>query len=257
MAGYTTVPCVRGTRWPNSTARRARALPSKDFGLPEKARSAAAKKETGNYPMPDRGHAISAKRLSREEPQGRQPHQGRVRADRPQGRQDPEVGLARASSAVARGELVGRRHVHAPADHALLDPVDRRLQHLHPGEALLLAGDDVPRARGGGRCARTSPRRRSGTRSPCAVAPVLLGDLPAPQWIVLPVLEPLQLLLGADLQPELDDDHALQALARSKLTISSYARPHWSSVAKPSMRSTSTRPYQLRSNTDIPPRPGT
>ena len=24
-----------------------------------------AKKETGNYPMPDRGHAISAKRLSR------------------------------------------------------------------------------------------------------------------------------------------------------------------------------------------------
>jgi hypothetical protein len=40
-------------------------LPAKDFGLPEKARSAEAKKETGNYPMPDEGHAISAKRLSR------------------------------------------------------------------------------------------------------------------------------------------------------------------------------------------------
>jgi hypothetical protein len=47
------------------TAKQRAALPSKKFGLPEKARSAAAKKETGNYPMPDRGHAISAKRLSR------------------------------------------------------------------------------------------------------------------------------------------------------------------------------------------------
>lgn len=45
-------------------AKRA-ALPSKDFGLPEKARTSAAKKETGNYPMPDRGHAISAKRLAK------------------------------------------------------------------------------------------------------------------------------------------------------------------------------------------------
>ena len=40
-------------------------LPTKDFGLPEKARTAEAKKETGNYPIPDRGHAISAKRLAR------------------------------------------------------------------------------------------------------------------------------------------------------------------------------------------------
>ena len=37
------------------------------FGLPEKARSKKAKKEPGNYPMPDRGHAISAKRLSRKQ----------------------------------------------------------------------------------------------------------------------------------------------------------------------------------------------
>jgi hypothetical protein len=40
-------------------------LPSRDFGLPEKARSNEARKESGNYPVPDRGHAISAKRLSR------------------------------------------------------------------------------------------------------------------------------------------------------------------------------------------------
>jgi hypothetical protein len=47
------------------TAKKRAALPAKDFGLPEKARSAEAKKESGNYPMPDEGHAISAKRLSR------------------------------------------------------------------------------------------------------------------------------------------------------------------------------------------------
>lgn len=49
-------------------SRKQRAeLPSRDFGLPEKARSDKAKKETGNYPIPDRGHAISAKRLSRKQ----------------------------------------------------------------------------------------------------------------------------------------------------------------------------------------------
>jgi hypothetical protein len=47
------------------TANERAELPAKDFGLPEKARSAEAKKESGNYPMPDEGHAISAKRLSR------------------------------------------------------------------------------------------------------------------------------------------------------------------------------------------------
>ena len=42
-------------------------LPSRKFGLPEKARTADAKKETGNYPIPDKGHAISAKRRSRKQ----------------------------------------------------------------------------------------------------------------------------------------------------------------------------------------------
>lgn len=42
-------------------------LPARDFGLPEKARSDDAKKESGNYPIPDKGHAISAKRLSRQQ----------------------------------------------------------------------------------------------------------------------------------------------------------------------------------------------
>lgn len=47
------------------TPKKRAAIPSKEFGLPEKARTAKAKKEPGNYPMPDRGHAISAKRLSK------------------------------------------------------------------------------------------------------------------------------------------------------------------------------------------------
>jgi hypothetical protein len=45
-------------------AKKRASLPAKDFGLPEKARSPKAKKESGNYPIPDEGHAISAKRLS-------------------------------------------------------------------------------------------------------------------------------------------------------------------------------------------------
>ena len=43
-----------------SSKKRAQ-LPAKDFGLPEKARSEAAKKESGNYPMPDKMHARNAK----------------------------------------------------------------------------------------------------------------------------------------------------------------------------------------------------
>jgi hypothetical protein len=47
------------------SAKQRANLEPKQFGLPEKARTEAARKETGNYPMPDRGHAISAKRLSK------------------------------------------------------------------------------------------------------------------------------------------------------------------------------------------------
>ncbi len=42
-----------------SAKQRANLRP-KDFGLPEKARTPKARKGTGNYPIPDRGHAISA-----------------------------------------------------------------------------------------------------------------------------------------------------------------------------------------------------
>lgn len=46
------------------TAKQRERLPAKVFGLPERARTKQARRETGNYPMPDRGHAISAIRLS-------------------------------------------------------------------------------------------------------------------------------------------------------------------------------------------------
>jgi trimethylamine:corrinoid methyltransferase-like protein len=49
------------------TAKQRAKLPPKAFGLPEKARTDDARKESGNYPMPDEGHAISAKRLSRQQ----------------------------------------------------------------------------------------------------------------------------------------------------------------------------------------------
>ncbi len=47
------------------TAKMRAKLPPRAFGLPEKARTPKARKESGNYPVPDRGHAISAKRLSK------------------------------------------------------------------------------------------------------------------------------------------------------------------------------------------------
>ena len=46
------------------TEKQRENLPSKDFGLPERARTNAQKRKTGNCPMPDRGHAISALRLA-------------------------------------------------------------------------------------------------------------------------------------------------------------------------------------------------
>jgi hypothetical protein len=42
-------------------AERRGRIPTKDFGLPEKARTKDAKKESGNYPMPDKRHARNAK----------------------------------------------------------------------------------------------------------------------------------------------------------------------------------------------------
>ena len=42
------------------SSKRAK-LPAKDFGLPEKAKTTKQKKESGNYPMPDKSHARNEK----------------------------------------------------------------------------------------------------------------------------------------------------------------------------------------------------
>jgi len=58
-------------------------LPSKDFGLPEKARSKAQKKEAGNYPMPDKAHARNAKsRAAQQRKAGNLTKQEEERIDR-------------------------------------------------------------------------------------------------------------------------------------------------------------------------------
>ena len=45
----------------NLSAKKRERIPTKDFGLPEKAKTTDAKKESGNYPMPDKAHARNAK----------------------------------------------------------------------------------------------------------------------------------------------------------------------------------------------------
>jgi hypothetical protein len=46
---------------PDLDAKDRERLPSKDFGLPEKAQTKEQKKQSGNYPMPDKAHARNAK----------------------------------------------------------------------------------------------------------------------------------------------------------------------------------------------------
>ena len=68
---------------PEMTARRRARTPSKKFGLPEKARTSGQKKKTGNYPMPDKAHARSAKaRASKQLKAGRLTKTEKKRIDR-------------------------------------------------------------------------------------------------------------------------------------------------------------------------------
>jgi hypothetical protein len=65
------------------TAKKREQLPAKQFGLPEKARTKDAKKESGNYPMPDKKHARNAKaRAAQQQQAGRLTKQEKERIDR-------------------------------------------------------------------------------------------------------------------------------------------------------------------------------
>ncbi len=58
-------------------------LPAKDFGLPEKARTKDAKKDSGNYPMPDKAHARNAKsRATQQQKAGNLTEKEKERIDR-------------------------------------------------------------------------------------------------------------------------------------------------------------------------------
>ena len=52
---------------PELRAKKRARVPTKKFGLPERARSSDAKKETGNYPMPDGRHAANAKARAKQQ----------------------------------------------------------------------------------------------------------------------------------------------------------------------------------------------
>jgi hypothetical protein len=65
------------------TSKKREKLPTKDFGLPEKARTKRAKKQSGNYPMPDEAHARNAKaRAAQQQKSGKLSKQERERIDR-------------------------------------------------------------------------------------------------------------------------------------------------------------------------------
>ena len=65
------------------SAKKREQLPAKDFGLPEKARTNAAKRQSGNYPMPDKAHARNAKaRAAQQRDAGNLTNQQRERIDR-------------------------------------------------------------------------------------------------------------------------------------------------------------------------------
>jgi hypothetical protein len=65
------------------SAKKREKLPSKDFGLPEKARTKEQKKESGNYPMPDKPHARNAKaRAAQQQKAGNLTKKERERIDR-------------------------------------------------------------------------------------------------------------------------------------------------------------------------------
>ena len=65
------------------TPKQRAALKPSQFGLPEKARTKKARKQPGNYPMPDRGHAISAVRLAKKHHKAGKLSHARLQTDPP------------------------------------------------------------------------------------------------------------------------------------------------------------------------------
>ena len=145
-----------------------------------------------------------------------------------------------------------------PCAHARLDRGDDRLDDLHPRAALGVALDEVPRRALGARCARACPRSPPRTASRFSrLRQSSSVSFHASAGRRSRASKRLSCSSSEMCMPELDEDHALareRALEVVDLVVG--ARPLLAWSAKPSTRSTSTRPYQERSSTAIPPQPG-
>jgi hypothetical protein len=63
-------PHVGGESMAELSAKKREKLPAKDFGLQEKARTKDDKKQSGNFPMPDKAHARNAKSRAAQQRKG-------------------------------------------------------------------------------------------------------------------------------------------------------------------------------------------
>src|SRR3954451_7180704 len=106
--------------------------------------------------------------------------------------------------------LERRRRLEPVPPHAGFDLRDRRLDHRYAGVALRVTRDQVP---GGARLdAGPGDHLLHGLvigAALVAVSPVLVGQFPALQRVVPAPLEALELLVGRDVDPELDQHHPL------------------------------------------------
>src|SRR6185437_13416687 len=103
----------------------------------------------------------------------------------------------------------GRRHLEPVGAHPVLDRRDHGLDHLDPGPPLAVAFDQRPR-----RVRRVGAVEHVLDRvlvllALVPIAPVLVGELPLLERVGPPPLEPLELLLFGQVQPELDQDRAV------------------------------------------------
>src|SRR5205085_12455351 len=128
----------------------------------------------------------------------------------------PSAAAAAASAKARRGDMprilgaLDRAHargLEAAGPHAALDLGVDGLDHLHAGVALGVPLDQVPRRVLGVGALQHVLQRPDVMLSLLAVAPVLVGELPPLQRVLLAALEALELLGVGDVQPELDDDH--------------------------------------------------
>jgi hypothetical protein len=96
-----------------------------------------------------------------------------------------------------------------PRGHPGLDRCHHRLGHLHPGPPLVLGLDEHPWRGGVIGPVHHLIHGRLVLSPLLAVPPVFRGQLPGLQRVALSRLEPLELFGVRQVQPELDDDHAL------------------------------------------------